>query len=822
MKVRFFDDDENIANEIVSLIAEKKLIPVIGSGFSRGCQARSGSVPSGRDLVEHMKSKIKDITDEPDAILSKYTFQQLCKIYAHKVDVSSQLQYLTSNFTNVSFPQTRRDFVNIDWGCIYTLNIDDGIERCSERHVILPRAEFIDEYINSFKTVFKIHGDVHDYLKYADKDSRGIIFDRSQYINSLRNNKFMLSRFSSDFVDGNIAYIGCSLDDEPDLLSAIQDALSKGFSAHSTYYISILSPDDNMIILLEDYGITDYVVIRDIDLFCKKIVDSLAKFSEKPKATIDYYKEKDIVCLDRFQSNIKFLLKSNNLIKIPFTAFFKPHFFIVREVVPGIIRSLKIESPVHIVHGHRVSGKTYCLFGIYEQIKNKTRYFFPSGMVVTKDFIDFVLSAKNCSFIFDTSTLDVRQIIMLTEQVKRVKRNESYIIIAVNSSDRTGIDLSPYHSNNYSITEIKNVFSKTEECCLNLIFQNSNIPTFSFRNRIQRRGTASFYERPKTLLDNLYTTAIKFNNNQLDYKFPDLSRINSPIEFALIILFATLQNLDLTYIHYYSLERECKDFLANNPILADIAEWGKERSSGNSQKTIIINARYFLLKTLGDYALDHTKRNLIVNSYRYIYRKIDESEFELFDKSKRMLDFIKYDVINDIFMEKNDNVTVLIKHIYKELEPELNTSPQFKHQRAKSILWLCNDNIDDIINAAKYIDLAEHDMLNLLKKKPYNTRLQYAYEHILYTQAIIYGRLCGLENYSNIESMKKAISCYGISLLNPRNKQDLVYLKSQKLDHRVASDLKNLLTYLLNTATNVPAELKSEASYLSSEIGDIC
>ena len=46
-----------IKDELINNMRRKMLIPVIGSGFTRGCDAYKGKVPSGKDS-EYMISKI--------------------------------------------------------------------------------------------------------------------------------------------------------------------------------------------------------------------------------------------------------------------------------------------------------------------------------------------------------------------------------------------------------------------------------------------------------------------------------------------------------------------------------------------------------------------------------------------------------------------------------------------------------------------------------------------------------------------------------------------------------------------------------------------
>lgn len=51
---------DEVSNEIIQMMRRKTIIPVIGSGFTRDCIARSGKVPSGEDYYNYMIAQIVD------------------------------------------------------------------------------------------------------------------------------------------------------------------------------------------------------------------------------------------------------------------------------------------------------------------------------------------------------------------------------------------------------------------------------------------------------------------------------------------------------------------------------------------------------------------------------------------------------------------------------------------------------------------------------------------------------------------------------------------------------------------------------------------
>ena len=164
-----------------------------------------------------------------------------------------------------------------------------------------------------------------------------------------------------------------------------------------------------------------------------------------------------------------------------------------------------------------------------------------------------------------------------------------------------------------------------------------------------------------------------------------------------------------------------------------------------------------------------------------------------------MLGFLRFDVLSDIFYKNNNYTTDLINNIYKRFEDELNDSPQFKHQRAKSILWRFNKDLSNMQEAAKYIELAKYDTENILKSRK-NDKLEISLEHIKYTQSIIYGRICALEEYANSNTIRIAVQCYLEALTSDNNKLELDDIREKKTYKFIYADLQSLIEYVNNNS----------------------
>ena len=206
---------------------------------------------------------------------------------------------------------------------------------------------------------------------------------------------------------------------------------------------------------------------------------------------------------------------------------------------------------------------------------------------------------------------------------------------------------------------------------------------------------------------------------------------------------------------------------------------------------------------------------MLMNIYIYIYEKIESTESE-FNTPRKMLDYIKFDVLNDIFYMNNRTVIELIKYIYEGLEGVMNVNPQFKHQRAKSILWLCRDNFDDVKDAANYVDLARYDVQNLLKRK-YNEKLKISLEHIKYTQASIYGRMCAISNYKDANMVQKSLFYYKEALMSTENSNEREEIIKKKAQKYIYEDFQNLLKHI-STHKDAYSNLLDDVEFLVNEL----
>ena len=176
-----------VKSEIQQQLKRAALIPILGSGFTRGCTSRKGTVPSGDDYKEYMIDQIiktRGYDDSKRLNYEKKQFSDISTIYHEIVPKEDQRDYLRNNFTKVELSSEKKKFLNINWPYVYTLNSDDAIENNSRyTTVVYSNRKILHEIFSTDKCTIKLHGHIGDILVY--EDSKCEIFDLPQYIQSL-------------------------------------------------------------------------------------------------------------------------------------------------------------------------------------------------------------------------------------------------------------------------------------------------------------------------------------------------------------------------------------------------------------------------------------------------------------------------------------------------------------------------------------------------------------------------------------------------------------------------------------------------------------
>lgn len=781
------------------------VIPIIGSGFTLNCEAKNGKVPSVKNYQEYMIdslcNKFEEL-NETKGEMYKESFSKIAELYIKQIDDIDKRNYFVSNFTDVKIQEKNKiDFLKIEWPYIYTLNIDDAIEKNSKfNHTICCNNEnVIESVFDEFNCVIKLHGDVNNLINYGNYNS--IIFSSKQYATSLESNKVLLNKLNHDALYQNLLFIGCSLNDEIDILTVLPDERCECVT--SRYLCFVGEPTKLESMKYESFGITHIVKFNSYDDIYQRIYKSWVETQKIATDDLDNYKSFIVEQSDdSFETNKSFFLYGKSLVdKNKITL---PHFFISREITKNIIADMR-KFNLQFVIGSSYSGKTYIFYDIATKIKDQDIFIFETKDRISEKAFTSLLNKKNSIFLFDSNSLTISQIELIMNGLYSLRNNNNKIIIfsLKNNSELFGLirlleDNETISKHNFSIKCIDNKFSTTEAKEINSKLTGTGI---------------GIINKSKTILDNILdlssnnkiSTSNKFNKIQLLF--------DTEKQIATLIILAIEKKVYSSQILKFNILSEIYSQKSKAYPLIDLEEtWNFEISaSDNSPQKYVINAEYWLYKQLELFSENTEHHKIIVNAFKYIVSKIIETEGKpdiLKYNKQSYKKFILFDNINMIFRIYGRDSLVLISKIYEGLNCYLSNDPNYLHQRAKCYIKLASSESD----YGKKIELFEKssrdtNLAYQIFEQRYsecgNNKILISLAHVEYTQAVVLCHKCNINNYKNIDENTRAILTLSSALASPHNSYD--YAKKDYINY------DNVVLKLFNKTMEDNSTINDEA-----------
>ena len=656
--INYIEHNEGIT-KLSQLLLKERLIPIFGAGFSKSSVSAQGCVPDGDECTEIMKSLIqKYVTGIDSTLLASYNFndtaKRLRKSVPHFIPENEYLKFFRNNFTEVKLSQTKINFLHLPWPYVFTINIDDGIENTNLFNPILPYQNARRNFNSNKCSLFKLHGDAKHELRYSQKNN--IIFDSDQYTQSLNdpNNQTMCECFSTAYKECNLLFIGCSLKNEPDIKyiynSISKERLKTMGIILKTQKLSTFEEED-----LEDYGITDVVLVKDYDLFYIDLFNTVSKIQIQNKANnypftnphVESVTDTDL----RYFSGFRCFDEQSN-------TFFKSNLIIDRDYLSELEASMQ-SFHIIFIEGRRFSGKTSLLCTLCEREKRRTIFFFPSTTQERADMIyDIIDNNTHSLLIFDSNSLSSECYYLLQDVVDILKQNDNKIIIATNQSDNYFPELieSDY-------IKIGNTFSDDE---ISELTPKTNLHALT-----KRKPT-------NTNLD--YLNVIKKEQGvslSLMLKLPKEYTKNEQILLLILCVKDKIFSRDINSLRIkYS---EIKSFLDRTSFLCEWIPTAKGESGTYSAHKLVHNSKNIILEEIRK-----MKHEDIVNSIITIitaFRNGDNNQKRIYRE------VMQFDTLNQLFGRKKGAGKLIFK-VYESLEQLLSDDLHFWLQRSKSIYRL--------------------------------------------------------------------------------------------------------------------------------------
>lgn len=759
-----------IKDELINNMRRKMLIPVIGSGFTRGCEAYKGTVPSGEDYSKYMiKEIVKKLSPSQAEIdlLEKDSFSNISDVYHRAIPVSKQKEYLKFNFTKVKLNDVKKRFLGNFWPYIYTLNIDDGIEyNSSYRHIVYSNRPVNEEIFDDFACVIKLHGDVAEMLTYEDAKSE--VFTQEQYVNSLKNNISLLTKLEHDNKFQNLIFVGCSLDDEIDLLACS----SNSGIGKAKYFCTIQEPNVLEKFKYEKYGITHCVVFDSYNEIYKKLYEAGQEAEKISINDLEEYKHFSINKLaDDYESNKPYLFFGKSLINKDHTISI-PYFFVSRDVVESIFYNLST-YPLQFIVGSGCSGKSYALIDIACRIKNRDVFLFETKDRLTDQAFQDLILKKNCVILADNTSLSSDQIEHFIFNIAKLKANDVNVVIAVDKHNR----------------EVNGILKL---CELQGSMKAGDIPQIPIDNRLNHSEwtkisplltavTAGVFEAEDTIVDNIINLSKELSEKNKYHNI--LPRFNSIPELAALIALAIerkIYSARATKLELYDeLFIQCK---ATAPLIDQESTWTFETNfADNSPIKYVVNAEFWLCYQLGVFACEEKNYKTIVEAYKYIITRIISQEgapnLLRGDKHNSYGEYILFDNINKVFCSgktAGEPGLALIREIYEGLNKLLSADPNYMHQRARCYIKSAYFEKDKS-KKVEYLDKAFRDVnvayqvFDRRYNEYHNEKILISASHVLYTKALVLSHKCYVNGYESVDDNTAAIHALHDALSSPYN-----------------------------------------------------
>ncbi len=798
MNIYSFRELVNMGHPYIDLlksIQAKRLVPVLGSGFTAGLSAKSGIVPTADQLKDKMiemmakyggyseeetvSIKEKDLSAVSDFFIDAYTDTngELACEDAHN-EFSDYMEMFYSRIHDL--PSYQREFLQCGWPYLYTLNYDDALESVlSSYQVVIPYKKLNTSWLKNHQCIIKLHGDVTEFLK--TDDIKYCILSKKQYIASIAafENKDLRDWLRDDCSSNDLLFIGCSLTNEYDILFAASgdnlEKLSKDTGKTSYYIYYDKNPGKNLTLseqkILRGYGIENvirvtpeemgefYLCIKNMCVEANKLasVDKLGKYCNFKFSRLDADNEKNISYF--FYNSALGIGSEKQEIVLP-------TFFIRRDAGQQVVKYIEAGTSICLLSGNRFSGKTYILLDLLKTMQSKKKkVYLITGIPIADRMLESIFNKNDCLFLFDSGTLTNYQLRkFFYDRVQVMKEQNLQIVYVVNRSDRNFLK---------SFGNIPFVAPEDMQICpVDTRLFDSEIDEF---NKCIKGLSLSEREKKETFLD--YAIRID-GQSKKKYKniLPD-TNVLSPENTSLVkcvVVLATYPAFDNDTANMLDIRDELsflceeKEKAVQKDYISDLEKnWGT-----HSGVKFVCNSTYWLYRCLSNFA--KTKSHYEVISK--VFKDIIERYFEKYTRSDGTLDvdiffqikpYYYLDTLQRMFFcDAPDKGSLeLPETIYTKLKGILGDEYQFLHQTAKCKLRLSRRYRDD---KERCLDILE--MVNRIINRAYGlaqkakgTNLEYTLAHMNVTQALILTnclRYCELISDITSRNLHAAVQYY--------------------------------------------------------------
>lgn len=766
---------EAVRQELSRWLKEHSLIPILGAGFTCHCPAWKGQVPNGSELKECIvKTLLDPKRGDRKEDFEGERLQSVADFYEEEnlgdaCKKKNELRYLRHNFTHVIIEQEKRQFLSIDWPYVYTLNIDDAIETNSRYQKVLNADEKIRESIYDDKDcVIKLHGDVGAYLKREDAP---LIFSTRAYLHSLRMNEALLKRFQFDLSEHQILYIGCSLDNELDLLYET----SQRMGSSNIYYCGKGKPSRlDQRKLRQQYDVSTFLSFDEFEdiyrFFCDLSKESAPLIVDEWEG-MRFREVRQLPAAQNDSGHRSYILLGAAL-KSNHGSYTAPYFFIEREATKRILTQME-SHPIVMAVGSSCSGKSYLLVDLARHIKKMPVYLFGSHVRLAQSSFDRLLRQKDRVFLFDDGSLTTDQMEQMFHARKMLKAAGIRIVLLLHKSNKEARDI-------LHLWETRGELKPDEIPMMSLSGKFTELERKALNDRLLELQIPAFDET-HTILDNLLDIETTLLPEDRGSRHVSL-QVESEKELAALIVLATKGKVYTSYAFRLELKEEYQVLMERYPSIIDReVTWPFEKSPAESAgNKYVINAEHWLYRNLGRYIVQEEHHDYVLRAYDFLLQRLTKlygkPDADTYEKDAPYKPYMMVDQMNRIYERVQMS---MIRDIFETMNPYLHVDPHYLHQKAKCYLRSLKDDWKDSEQYRAHLKIAYDNANAALSvfqqryEKKRNEKVFISLAHATYTKALVLCLRCREANYQNANENEMAITTLYAAAKSEGNSVDM-------------------------------------------------
>ena len=363
------DIDNREHKALLERIISGDVVLFLGSGFSIGakCKKRSEDLETYDDIpnVKKLKSLLaQDFLHDAEA--ENDNLMEICE-ECQETNASQYAEYMRSLFTTSSICGFHKDYSSINWKEIYTINVDDVIERTfddSSKLCCIYTEKPVHASPNSIK-LYKLHGCA---VKNPDK----IVFSASDYVFSAsRRNDCRFEALSAALTTENFIFLGTTLSEEWDI--NIKCQMSDIYTVtNKTFFIS-KNFDEKTIKKLRRKFTNPIFIQETAESFIAKVLEYKNKHEEEKILSVEKWHFREIHA--KKYDVTEYLTPDLYLGKEPVWEDIFSNHDVIWEKTKKLIEEIEKNGMAKsmLILGKPISGKTVMLYrlGAFLSTRNK-------------------------------------------------------------------------------------------------------------------------------------------------------------------------------------------------------------------------------------------------------------------------------------------------------------------------------------------------------------------------------------------------------------------------------------------------------------------